>query len=303
MNKRIIRLLITLLLAVSLAFVPSISGFSYADVSFGDNTSADEYDEEAEEESDDDYIAISKDEAVELVAYALRNHKREVEFISADTLMTDKDAFQYLDEVFNLATNGIMDYYLFSVLSICESTVETESIVGSEEKIGALGFHFEYMTTKKQDEAFEKELKRVMKSLNLNGKSKKAKAKAIYKWITKNVKYGNCGKELHYTAYSAHVKRKAVCQGVTALYYRMLREAGVEANIISGKGYGEPHGWVLVKIGSKWYNTDPTWDLGGKKYHYLFKTDKYFTKTHHKRDKEYRSKEFIKDHPMGKKNL
>lgn len=44
------------------------------------------------------------------------------------------------------------------------------------------------------------------------------------------------------------------------LFYRLCKEAGLSVRIISGTGNGGAHAWNIVRIGSKYYNVDCTWD-------------------------------------------
>ena len=112
---------------------------------------------------------------------------------------------------------------------------------------------------------------------------------------------------VEFTAYGALMKKKAVCQGIACLYHRMLKDAGVDACMISANGPGssECHTWVLVKIGKKWYNTDPTFDgiehNKDSRYKYFLKTDKSYKRLKHYLPKK--PKKFTKTHPMGKKDL
>ena len=43
---------------------------------------------------------------------------------------------------------------------------------------------------------------------------------------------------VEFTAYGALMKKKAVCQGIACLYHRMLKDAGVDACMISANGPG-----------------------------------------------------------------
>lgn len=47
------------------------------------------------------------------------------------------------------------------------------------------------------------------------------------------------------------------------LFYRLCKEAGLSVRIISGTGNGGAHAWNIVRIGSKYYNVDCTWDGQG----------------------------------------
>lgn len=93
-----------------------------------------------------------------------------------------------------------------------------------------------------------------------NGTSDYAKTLAVYRWITKNCKYGRTmiGDEETFTTAYAAVYGKATCIGISDLAYRMLNAAGVQCRIMQCTN----HAWVIVKIGGKWYIMDPTLALG-----------------------------------------
>ena len=100
-----------------------------------------------------------------------------------------------------------------------------------------------------------------MTKLQLNGLSEAKKIIKIHDYICNNVDYAyNSTEEQIYTAYGALCTGKAVCQGYAVLFYRLCKEAGLSVRIISGTGNGGPHAWNIVRIGSKYYNMDCTWD-------------------------------------------
>ena len=77
-------------------------------------------------------------------------------------------------------------------------------------------------------------LSTVMDFLNLNTKTEYGKIKAIYDYICQHVTYdfanlNNDSYDLKYTSYAALVNGTAVCQGYSALFYRMALEAGLDA--------------------------------------------------------------------------
>ncbi len=63
------------------------------------------------------------------------------------------------------------------------------------------------------------------------------------------------------TAYSALVKKDAVCQGYAMGYNLLLNRAGIETRYLSSDAMN--HGWSLVKLGDHWYHVDVTWDDPG----------------------------------------
>ena len=100
-----------------------------------------------------------------------------------------------------------------------------------------------------------------MTTLQLNGLSEAKKIIKIHDYICNHVDYAyNSKEEQRYTAYGALCTGKAVCQGYAVLFYRLCKEAGLSVRIISGTGNGGAHAWNIVRIGSKYYNVDCTWD-------------------------------------------
>lgn len=73
-----------------------------------------------------------------------------------------------------------------------------------------------------------------------------------------------------HTAQGALLDKKAVCDGISYAYQKILKEAGIESRIITGNN-GGPHAWTLVKIGKKWSHMDVTEGI-------YFKTDKWMKK-------------------------
>lgn len=68
-----------------------------------------------------------------------------------------------------------------------------------------------------------------------------------------------------HTAYGALVDGRAVCEGYAMAMKLLLSRVGIESRVIPGTtlrpGSGEVgHMWNVVKIGSKWYHLDATWD-------------------------------------------
>lgn len=304
--NRLISLMLALMMLLS---VPAASAYA-VDGGSPEESGAAASEQTAEDDgiNYDRYPVVTEKQGIKLINTALKQQRKTVRFRIEGR---SDDNFDYAEELLYRGYGRIPDYYLYGqMLNFCEYDF-------SIPEKGCYEFEFDYRFSKKKNNAFEKKLKKVEKSLKLNGLSDKKKALKIYKWITKNIKYDYKRARAEFTngdeasAYNALIKRKAVCQGIAALYYRMLRDAGVDACFVRGMagsscgnityGYNDWHAWVLVKVKGKWYNTDPTWDLGNKKFKWFLKKDKSFTG--HKRDPEFRTKDFKAKHPMGKKNL
>jgi hypothetical protein len=126
---------------------------------------------------------------------------------------------------------------------------------------GYIQYTMAYHSNAQQEAKLTEAVAVAMTKLQLNGLSEAKKITKIHDYICNNVDYEyNSKEEQIYTAYGALCTGKAVCQGYAVLFYRLCKEAGLSVRIISGTGNGGPHAWNIVRIGSKYYNMDCTWD-------------------------------------------
>ena len=126
---------------------------------------------------------------------------------------------------------------------------------------GYIQYTMSYHSDAEQEAKLTAAVAEAMTTLQLNGLSEAKKIIKIHDYICNHVDYAyNSKEEQIYTAYGALCTGKAVCQGYAVLFYRLCREAGLSVRIISGTGNGGAHAWNIVRIGSKYYNMDCTWD-------------------------------------------
>ena len=109
--------------------------------------------------------------------------------------------------------------------------------------------------------------------------SERDKARAIYTWITHNIRYnhsiieqnllGTRENTLMQQAENVLAQRSGVCEGYANLYKALANLMGLSAEIVTGKVRREDgqipeigHAWVSVKIGGEWSLSDPTWGAG-----------------------------------------
>lgn len=169
-----------------------------------------------------------------------------------------------------------------------------------------LVYAFAYFTDFQQEKAVNEKLATVMKSLNLSGKSEYQKAKLIYDYICSHVTYDYAHLQtpdyfLQYSAYAALMQGTSVCSGYAVLFYRMALEAGLDCRYIGGEtDDGERHAWNIVRIGSKYYNLDATWDAGNSNYQWFLKSMGTFPDHH--RDAEFTQASYQTQYPMGTKD-
>ena len=126
---------------------------------------------------------------------------------------------------------------------------------------GYIKYTMSYHSNAEQEAKLTEAVAMAMTELQLNGLSEAKKITKIHDYICNHVDYEyNSKEEQIYTAYGALCTGKAVCQGYAVLFYRLCKEAGLSVRIISGTGNGGRHAWNIVRIGSKYYNMDCTWD-------------------------------------------
>ena len=126
---------------------------------------------------------------------------------------------------------------------------------------GYIQYTMSYHSDAEQEAKLTAAVAEAMTTLQLNGLSEAKKIIKIHDYICNHVDYAyNSKEEQRYTAYGALCTGRAVCQGYAVLFYRLCKEAGLSVRIISGTGNGGAYAWNIVRIGSKYYNVDCTWD-------------------------------------------
>lgn len=128
-------------------------------------------------------------------------------------------------------------------------------------------------------------------------RSDEGKARAIFRWITENIRYDVdaffAGDQLSGDAGEALRKKSGVCEGYAGLFEELAKASGIQAVRITGyaKGYGyvpgQPpgsvpnHAWNAVRIGGRWRLVDCTWGAGyigdDRKFHRAFDSHFFLT--------------------------
>lgn len=167
-----------------------------------------------------------------------------------------------------------------------------------------LTYSVKYLSTKAQENKVTARVKSLLSSLGVKKMTTYGKIRTIYNYICKNVSYDqeglNDSSVGKFTAYNALFKKKAVCQGYASLFYRMAVESGIRARVIPGTSRSEPHAWNIVKLGTRYYNMDTTWDAGKGTYTYFMKNNREFPD--HVRDSKYQAASFQSAYPMSAKS-
>lgn len=160
-----------------------------------------------------------------------------------------------------------------------------------------------------EEKYVDKKIAEAVSQLDLkNGqKSEYEKVKQIYDYIMDTLTYDYYHYQFDqkympmYTAYGALHDGVGVCQAYALLFYRLCREIGIDARLISGNDDGNgnaTHGWNIVRIGESYYNVDATWDdemVSGRRYFLKNKADF----TGHTRHRTYETQAFEKQFPLS----
>lgn len=120
--------------------------------------------------------------------------------------------------------------------------------------------NFEYRTTAEQEKYVDEKTAEILESLDIDDLDDYGKISAIYDYVINNVEYAYSSDMLRYTAYGALTNGEAVCQGITLLFYRLAKDAGVSCRMITGTSRGN-HVWNIVSINGVYYLLDATWDI------------------------------------------
>ena len=93
-----------------------------------------------------------------------------------------------------------------------------------------------------------------------NATTETDKYKAIWNWVTSNIKYNTkLNPAYKNTPYDVFINKKCVCQGYANILNVMLHTQGIDVINVNGElvGYGA-HAWNYVRYDGTWYVADPT---------------------------------------------
>ena len=130
---------------------------------------------------------------------------------------------------------------------------------------------FKEGTSVQCEKEIRKKIDEIKKELKPDGKSEYEKAKLIYDYICRNVKYdyNPVYDQRKRSAYAALTgEKKTVCSGFALLFYRLALEFDLDARYVRGKSYpgytDRTHAWNIVRIDGKYYLADTTFDQQDK---------------------------------------
>ena len=261
--------------------------------------------------SSDDEDEIIYENGIEFAAESLREQMKDRANEAVVYLMIRnsdvKDVEEACHELFNIAiehtgvpTEG--DYLGFVWQGM---NCQMEYFFVGSTAFATYRYKISYYTNASQENKVDVAVNNLKNDLNVSSKSDYEKLKAIYDYMTSNIKYdyenlNDDSYKLKHTAYAALIDKTAVCQGYAVLFYRLALECGVDARVITGKSNNENHGWNIVKLDGKYYYVDATWDAGNSDYNYFLKGSDDFDG--HFSDSKYNEASFTSKYPIDKAN-
>jgi hypothetical protein len=197
------------------------------------------------------------------------------------------------------------DYILFQYSSYKGQARTQKSGVSP---VVQIEYDLSYYDDAEQEAAVDEKAGERIGSLYLDGMDDAEKIRAVYNYLIDNVEYDydNLADEdytLKRTAHAALIDGKAVCQGYSAAFYRLLLAAGVDNRIIFGTGINssgesEDHTWNIVRIGDTYYNTDVSRDDELGEDRYFLKAADPFSEDHISSE-EYMTEEFASEYKIS----
>ncbi len=137
-----------------------------------------------------------------------------------------------------------------------------------------------YFTTAAQEQVVDAKVAELINELELPRANDYLTLKALYDWVCTNITYdyahlSQCNDPndpnyyfLMHSAYAAIVDRACVCEGYTALLYRVGLDVGLTGRMCSSND--QNHIWNIFKMVDLYYECDSTWDAGVSPSSYTF---------------------------------
>jgi transglutaminase-like putative cysteine protease len=201
-------------------------------------------------------VTVTQEDA-ELLQGFRQEIKKHIDERKENITVTYKTKSKNIKEVMNTLIseyNKVVDLDEYVKYNVASTKYSVRGIPGNY----TFTLDIKYRESKQQTEYVKTQVKSIINSIVKAGMDEHEKVKAIHDYVVKHVAYDTTYKA--YTAYEALANRSAVCQGYTLLTYQLLKEAGIENQIVTGTGNGQPHAWNLVKMEGKWYHLDTTFD-------------------------------------------
>ena len=155
-----------------------------------------------------------------------RNTDVEIVYVGDDARKVADNFNEYLTKAFLVdkkTTTSDADYLVgiyhgyrlnYGIRSVFEN---------SKMKVAAtFKISFDYHETKKQPPQVDEQIKKIMKSLDIDKLTDYGKVKAIHDYIVNRIDYDTSYRD--YSAYSGLINKTTVCNGYALLFYKMVKQ-------------------------------------------------------------------------------
>ena len=121
----------------------------------------------------------------------------------------------------------------------------------------------EYLRMRKET---EEKANQVYKKIIKPGMKDEEKIRAIHDYIIETTEYDEANLKRNaippkaHTPYGVFLEGRAVCDGYAKALKMLLDKCQIESVFVEGKSDGSPHSWNIVKLGTKYYHIDATFN-------------------------------------------
>ena len=257
---RIVKRLVTIAAAAALTLSAGVGAVASAYDTAADIAVFENVQKQAVHSSFEDAAADLRDH--------LRNRQENFAVTVEYGLVTTKE---YINSIMNLAIAETSspkegDYIRFNLQGISYSTSDNSTANGMN-----INFNISYNASYAEEKLVDQAVSDLSAKLGLPHLNDYEKCCAVTQWVRSNVTYvENSTERSLFSAYGAIVNREAVCQGISVMVYRLLRENNVKCRVVPGKGNGGNHAWNMVCIDGNWVYLDATWDALTGRSDYIF---------------------------------
>lgn len=194
------------------------------------------------------------------VIQAYKDYKTEVD-VSSFELYIDKDKSdikKVMTEVVNKTPDIFYTSHSYS-LEYIESNGKIEKLqLGYAAEYKKANGDIDESAIKKAADKINKEIKKISSKIK-PGMNNVDKALLVHDYIIKNTSYQDKNSDnSRLSEYGVLVKHKGNCQGYSLAYAAVMGKLGFSVRFIDSDSMG--HVWNQIRLGSKWYNIDLTWD-------------------------------------------
>ncbi len=218
-----------------------------------------------------------------------------------DDSILDKIIEDAMSEQYANSNNKAGDYIKYSFKAY-RSDASININPTSSEAIYHITYTITYFTTYTQEQELDNAISAYLATYNASTKTKYQMILDFNNYICDNAEYdydnlNDPNHFLKFTAYAALINHKAVCQGYATLYYRLLKECGIDNRVVISNEIC--HAWNVVNYLNKWYYVDTTWNDQTFRTMYFMKSVSDFTDHGSLTDVN----PAIKDYPMSNTSL